>query len=77
MINKDDLMELLNLLNDYKGRVLGILLGFIIALLIIRFGIILSIFIIICVGIGYYLGMRYDNKQDFKDLINDILPNNE
>jgi uncharacterized membrane protein len=77
VINKDDLMELLNLLNDYKGRVLGILLGFIIALLIIRFGIILSIFIIICVGIGYYLGMRYDNKQDFKDLINDILPNNE
>jgi len=77
VINKDNLMELLNLLDDYKGRVVGLLLGFIIALLIINFGIILSIFIIICVGIGYYLGMRYDNKQDFKDLINDILPNNE
>ncbi len=72
MIKKDDLLQLLNLLHNYKGRTLGVIIGLIVALLIINFGVILSIFILVCMGLGYYLGLRYDNRDSFKDVVNDI-----
>ncbi len=74
MIKWDEISKFLSLFKEYQGRVLGMLLGFLVSLLIIQFGIILALFIIICTGIGYYLGFRYDNKSDFREVINDILP---
>ncbi|MCK8817510.1 DUF2273 domain-containing protein [Natroniella sulfidigena] len=77
MIELDDLIQYLSLLSDYKGRIIGVLLGFFISLLIIRFGVILALFILIWMGLGYYLGLRFDRREDIRDIINDILPPNE
>ncbi|MFO7819194.1 MAG: DUF2273 domain-containing protein [Halanaerobacter sp.] len=72
MANWDDLSEIIGLLHNYKGRISGLMIGLISSILIIQFGIIPAIFIMTCMGIGYYLGFRYDNRQDLKDVINDI-----
>lgn len=72
MVELDKIPQLLNLLENYKGRITGVIIALFAALLIINFGIILAIFIISCMGIGYYIGMRYDNREDFKEIINDI-----
>ncbi|MBM7555233.1 DUF2273 domain-containing protein [Halanaerobacter jeridensis] len=77
MFNWDDLSEILDLLHKYKGRISGLLIGLISSILIIQFGIIPAIFIITCMGIGYYLGFRYDNRQDLQDVLNDIFPPHE
>ena len=75
MADFNDLSQVFDLFSLYKGRILGVIIGLIAALLIIRFGFILALFIIICMGIGYYLGLRYDNREDFRDIIDDIFPN--
>ena len=73
----DELSKIIKLLHKYKGRITGLLIGLISSILIIQFGLIPAIFIITCMGIGYYLGFRYDNRQDLQDVLNDIFPPHE
>ena len=77
MVNWDDFSEILNLLHKYKGRTIGLVVGLFTSVLIIEFGVIPALFILTCMGIGYYLGMRYDNRQDLTDVLNDIFPPHE
>ena len=77
MIEQEDLRNILSLLSDYKGRVLGAIIGLVASLLIINFGVVLATFIMFCIGIGYYIGLRYDNREDFRDIVEDIFPPNE
>ncbi len=74
MLEKEELKSILEFFSLYKGRISGTLIGFLAAVLIIRFGIILATFIMLCMGIGYYFGLRYDNREDLREIINDILP---
>jgi uncharacterized membrane protein len=69
--------QLLALAAKYKGRLIGLFVGLFAALLIIRFGVISAVFIMVCMGIGYYLGHRHDNHQDIKEVINDIFPSQQ
>jgi uncharacterized membrane protein len=48
------------LLENHRGKLLGLVLGLVIGLLVISFGFWKSILVIICVIIGYYLGKRID-----------------
>lgn len=73
----EDLSKIINLLHKYKGRIAGLLIGLVSSILIIQFGLIPAIFILTCMGIGYYLGFRYDNRQDLQDVLNDIFPPHE
>ncbi|MGM0501725.1 MAG: DUF2273 domain-containing protein [Bacillota bacterium] len=77
MDNWDDLSEIIQLLHKYKGRLIGLLIGLFSSILIIEFGIIPAVFIISCMGIGYYLGLRYDSRQDLRDVLNEIFPPHE
>lgn len=69
--------QLMTILAEYKGRIVGMLVGFLAAILVIAFGFISALFIMICMGLGYYVGQRYDNQQDIKEIINDVLPPQE
>lgn len=77
MSNWDDFSEIIKILHNYKGRVIGLIIGLISSILVIQFGIIPAIFIVTCMGIGYYLGLRYDSRQDLQDVLNDIFPPHE
>lgn len=55
------------LLENHLGKVLGLLLGFAVGILIILFGFWKSIFIIICVTVGYLLGKRFDQEGSLGD----------
>ncbi|GAB6099030.1 hypothetical protein JCM16358_09090 [Halanaerocella petrolearia] len=74
MTQFDNLEQLLLWLSDYRGRILGLVIGLLAALLIISFGVIPALFIMMCMGIGYYLGARYDNRKDFRDVLDEIFP---
>lgn len=60
----------------YKGRILGAFLGLLFSLFFIYFGFILTVFIFICIFVGYQIGSRYDREDNFRDIIDDILPPN-
>jgi len=48
------------LLDNHRGKLLGVALGLVIGLLIISFGFWKSVLVITFVVIGYYLGRRID-----------------
>ncbi|MCK8825448.1 DUF2273 domain-containing protein [Fuchsiella alkaliacetigena] len=76
-MEKEVLGKLLLLVYEYRGRIIGALLGFLISLLFIYFGFIITMFILVFVIAGYLLGQRYDEQGgNFKDIIDDILPPN-
>lgn len=64
-----------DLLENHRGKIIGGLIGLVLALMIIRFGFFWSIFIGICVLVGYLIGKRMDdNKEDLVDVLDKFLP---
>ena len=59
-----NLSEILQyLLDNHRGKLLGLVLGLVIGLLIISFGFWRSILVILCVIVGYFLGKRFDEGE--------------
>lgn len=57
------------------GKIIGMAIGLIIALIFIIFGFFKGLFIILCITAGYFIGKVYDNnKEDFYEFLNKILP---
>ncbi|MDH7576224.1 MAG: DUF2273 domain-containing protein [Bacillota bacterium] len=50
-----------DLLERHRGKMLGIFFGLVVGLLIILFGFWKTIFVVLCVLIGYFLGKRFDD----------------
>lgn len=50
-----------NLITNHQGKCLGVIIGLIFGLLIVKFGFIAGLFLIICILIGYFIGKRYDD----------------
>lgn len=65
----------LQLIKKNKGKIIGMLIGLLFAVFVITIGLLKTIFIAICIGVGYYFGRRADNKQSIIELIERILPN--
>lgn len=63
------------IVTSHRGRIIGILLGLFVSILIINYGFFKAAFIMLCVGLGYYLGKRLDNKkEDIVEILDRILP---
>ncbi|MGI6327194.1 MAG: DUF2273 domain-containing protein [Saccharofermentanales bacterium] len=63
-----------NLKNKSPGAI-GALVGFVLALSLVIFGILKTLFLIAMTFLGYFLGVRYfRNRQAFLDLLDKILP---
>jgi len=66
------------LLESIKGRnpgTVGAVVGLILALSLVLFGIINTLFLIGMTVLGYFLGVRYfRNREAFRDLLDKILP---
>ena len=59
---------------ENKGKCIGSLLGLIIALAVLFLGLWRTLFIAICVSIGYYFGNRRENRLRFYQFLMDLMP---
>jgi uncharacterized membrane protein len=60
-VNQEWLRELFS---QHRHKVLGALGGLTFALLVIRFGLLWTLFILLCTGIGYWIGKRLDEEPE-------------
>ncbi|MDP4092054.1 MAG: DUF2273 domain-containing protein [Bacillota bacterium] len=61
--------------NSHRGGINGALVGLVIAVAFLLLGFFRTLFIAICVGIGYYIGKRiYEDKDYIKNLLDRVLP---
>ena len=66
--------RILALFYRHRGKVLGILTGFVLSILFLTVGFWKTLFISICCTVGFIIGKKIDNREDFRDLIDRILP---
>lgn len=63
------------LAEHHRFKVIGLLLGLVLSLLVIHYGPLLTLFIVLCVGIGYYVGKKLDDEPEgLAELLERLLP---
>lgn len=53
----------------HRGKILGTLAGLIISLSVIFWGILKTLFIVICVVLGYLAGKQLDDQVDIRSML--------
>lgn len=71
---KEKILRFIQGLGNNKGKTIGSIIGFIVAILILTIGFFKTLFIVFCTFIGYYIGKKSDNQEDFKEFLDRILP---
>lgn len=61
-------------LRKYWGRAAGSAAGLAVAILFLSLGFFRTLLIVICVGIGFFLGMFRDSREEFLEFVERILP---
>lgn len=60
---------------NHRGKLMGTLIGLFLAVLVIWVGVLWSVFILICMGVGFFIGKRMDDhKEDLAEVLDRILP---
>lgn len=57
---------LFSLLNEHRGKTIGVLLGLLVSILFVFLGFLKTIFIIICISLGYFIGRKLDENKNFE-----------
>ncbi|TCO79192.1 DUF2273 domain-containing protein [Marinisporobacter balticus] len=70
-MNREKIFDIV--LNNY-GKITGVLLGLIFSVLMIEIGIIKTIFISLCIYIGYFFGSKIDKKENIQEFLDRMLP---
>lgn len=65
---------LADLWENYRGRTIGLLAGLIVGVLFLTLGFFKTIFLMICIGVGCFIGDKADNQEDLFRLIEKIWP---
>jgi uncharacterized membrane protein len=61
-------------LRKYFGRVAGSAVGLLVAVLFLTLGFFRTLLILLCMAVGFGLGMYRDSKEEFLDFMERILP---
>ncbi|SEF82211.1 Small integral membrane protein [Caloramator fervidus] len=67
---------IIDIIKANKGKFLGAFLGLLFSIFVLIIGFFRTIFIVICIYFGYYIGKKIDNNEDLFDFIKNILNNN-
>lgn len=59
---------------NHSGKIIGVVLGFTLGLFIILFGFFRTFFILLCVGAGFLVGKRIDEKENIMEILDKLLP---
>ncbi|NLT94559.1 MAG: DUF2273 domain-containing protein [Clostridia bacterium] len=60
------------LLTHHRGKTFGIAFGLLFSILVITVGLLETVFIAICIYIGYIIGKRLDDNESFNDLVHKL-----
>ena len=67
--------EIINdLWENSRWRVIGVIAGLVIGILFLFLGFFQTIFLLICVGLGFFIGNKLDKKEDLMDFLDRLLP---
>ena len=69
--------RLLILFSEHRGKTIGILAGLALSILFLNFGFWRALFIIICVGLGYFIGKKLDENYNFEKLMKQLFRDKE
>ncbi|WP_027417570.1 DUF2273 domain-containing protein [Aneurinibacillus terranovensis] len=61
-------------IQENRGKALGVTAGFIFGLLFLLVGFFKTIIFAVFVAAGFYLGSKFDNKEDLGEVLDRILP---
>jgi uncharacterized membrane protein len=60
---------------NHRYKIIGGLAGLVLALLVLRFGFFWTLFILVCSGLGYWIGKRLDEEpESLVQILDRILP---
>jgi uncharacterized membrane protein len=63
------------LAEHHRFKIIGGLAGFVLALMILRFGLLWTLFILLLTGVGYWIGKRLDEEpESIGSLIDRVIP---
>ena len=66
------------ILNDlwrvYRGRLLGAVFGLFIGAMFLILGFLQTIFLLICISAGFFIGNKIDKKEDLLEWLDRLLP---
>lgn len=66
------------ILNDlwrvYRGRLLGSVFGLFIGTMFLILGFLQTIFLLICISAGFFIGNKIDKKEDLLEWLDRLLP---
>lgn len=66
------------ILNDlwrvYRGRLLGSVFGLFIGAMFLVLGFLQTIFLLICISAGFFIGNKIDKKEDLLEWLDRLLP---
>lgn len=60
--------EIFDRLSPYKGRIIGVLFGLILAILVLSIGFLRALVVGLFMVLGFYLGKKADNQESLVDL---------
>jgi uncharacterized membrane protein len=63
------LLELLR----HRGKLIGLLIGLLFAYLVITYGFLITLFVGLCLFIGFTIGKRFDDNESLREVIERIL----
>lgn len=69
-------MNIIKIISDWisvnPGKAIGIIIGFIFGLLLFTIGIVKTLLIILCIGIGYFIGRSKDENTSLVETISKL-----
>jgi uncharacterized membrane protein len=63
-----------NLWENFRWRVLGVAAGLVIGILFLYLGFFRTVFLLICIGLGFFIGNKLDHNEDLMDFLDRLLP---
>lgn len=66
----------MKLLEEHPGTFIGLIVGIFVGLLFLTVGFWKTLIFSSIVGIGFYIGKKYDNREDLKEILEKVLPDN-
>ncbi|TZE83446.1 DUF2273 domain-containing protein [Calorimonas adulescens] len=63
-----------DILEKHFGKIVGMILGLLFAVLVIAVGFWKTVFVLFCILLGYFFGKIIDNHEDLRSFLDRILP---